>query len=176
MAGYDPNLDQVVGAIQECALTGNQQQNALYVFIRSYNGGSGKVEINRHQPNQKYPDYQKSIRLEVSELEFILKHADNIRQMLANTGAQIQQAVVVPINQRPHPIMQQNSQQHSQQNLQAPPAPAHVPYNNDTTPPLLPNNAGFAPQGTVGFTPPGTGSVGGGFAPQGFNSGPPFGN
>ena len=152
MAGYDKSLDRIVAAAPQVAVTGRNQQNTTYLLVRSYNGGPGKLEIARHQPNQQNANYTKSIRLSMEEVEYVLQNADVIRQIMANSGGQSGQINLAPIEQRPHPDQMPQQQQMPQQGGFAPQG-------------QMPQQGGFAPQGQPGgFAPQGQP---GGFAPQG---------
>ena len=168
---YNPNDDLVVDAVAECVLSGKTQQNALYGLLRSYNNGAPKAELSRHTPSQANMAMCRSIRFEMHEIPFAIKALEELYHKMQQRGAKSQQPVVVPIQQRPHPNMQQqqiNNNQYAPQQpgYQAPPQGYQAPQNPyQQSPAPAPGQfqqPGFPPAG--GFNP--GGNQGGGTPPR----------
>lgn len=116
MAGYDPNLDRIIDGSENCVITGKNGNNATYVFVRSYNNGVPKIDINRHQPNQQNAMATKSIRLDMAEIPFIVDALQKLYAKLQSQNVQPGQSQMATVQQRPHPDQQRmmNPQQYSQ--------------------------------------------------------------
>lgn len=80
MAGYDKNLDQELS--KQTVQVGDSK---LTVSVRSYNGGTKKVQISRNVKNEQNQygwSFAKLGRLTAEEIDVLLPVLNQARQML----------------------------------------------------------------------------------------------
>lgn len=115
MAGYDPSQDVIVWQAQECQPSGGQQGfNTLYLNMRSYNGGEGKLEFSRNKPNQNNPNQMVGFRLNKDEWELLKKYAGQIDQLFQQSPPPKNPHPPVSVQERPYPQPQQQQPQQQQ--------------------------------------------------------------
>ena len=104
MPGYDPSQDQIIWQAPECQPSGGQQGfNTLYLNMRSYGGGEGKLEFSRNKPNQQNPQQMVGFRLNKDEWELLKKYAAQIDQLFQTTPAPKLHHQPVSTQERPYP-------------------------------------------------------------------------